>query len=381
MPTSSSPRPDSADSIYDTFEVDPRDSSPFFAPTIREFGCVCRAAVPIDSRPADHTSNLHEFSNAVNASRTLLASVQPDLSELLPTTSSGVSDAIFHFQDLTAEFENNQSNIDDGITIDEVADFESDQSGPDQDNTADEIAGLHELVFFCAAPMNSAPKWTMLPNISKPTVFIDKVLEKIVRLGTQLSPIEITTELSSSLGAAIAGVLRPGVTMSKYPLCAHVAKWMLSDFGKDFAGDFPDFVGLLYVIYALIRWRAVPSERSYGDLPEWMKPTRQQIQRPHALWIDIFPWPKGRAKLVETFKAESFHTFRQICIQTVSVNWLFGAESIILWCPTTKDIVLTPSFEKHIRSLENWTIGPLLREKFPEMTGLMKEGLQSRSLQ
>jgi hypothetical protein len=356
MPTSSS------EGLHLVEELgDAPDPSSLVPSAVGNHGCSCKTAVLVNSRPPGQSFGSDKFLNSRNNEPALLACAQGSFSEPSSSEGSGIPEPIFNFEDLTVGFESNQSDLDD-------------------ENTVDELAGLHELVFYSAVPMNSAPKWMMLPNISKPTVFIDQVLESIMHHGTQLSPLEITTELSSSVGAAITAVLSPGLTITKFPLCARVATWMTSDFGKDFAADFPDFIGLLYVIYAIIRWRVVPTEQSYGDIPEWMKPNRQQIQSPHALWIDIFPWPKGRAKLVETFKAESFHTFRQICLQTVSVNWRSGPESLILWCPILKRMTLNPSFEKHIKALENWTIGPLLQDKFPEMTGLVKEGVQSRVL-
>jgi hypothetical protein len=360
-PTSSSESQSLGQVLGDAFGDDAHDQSPLFPSAFGGLGCVYSTAMQANSVATDQPYGSDEFLNAANAEPALLACVPQGSSELLSYAHGQPSNPIFRPEDLPVGFASGRSDLDNDVVDDEVAD-------------------LHEMVFYCAVPMNSAPKWTMLPNISKPTVFIDQVLEGILHHGTQLSPLEITTELSSSVGAAVTGVLSPGVMITKFPLCARVAKWMISDFGKVFSEDFPDFIGLLYVIYAWIRWRVVQTEKSYSDLPEWMKPNHQQIQSPHAMWIDIFPWPKGRAKLVETFKAECFHTFRQICLQTVSVNWRIGPESIIVWCPILKRMSLNPSFEEHISVLDNWTVGPLLQEKFPEMTGLVKQGLQSRIL-
>jgi hypothetical protein len=51
----------------------------------------------------------------------------------------------------------------------------------------------------------------------------------------------------------------------------------------------------------------------------------------------------------------------------VSVNWPYDAVDCLLSTSEHDEPVMNPVFERHIRRLENWSLGPLFAETFPEL--------------
>src|SRR4051794_18447484 len=53
-------------------------------------------------------------------------------------------------------------------------------------------------------------------------------------------------------------------------------------------------------------------------------------------------------------------------IETVSVNWPFDPKTTVIEQPSG-EYVINPVFERHIRELENWSLGSKFANIFPEL--------------
>jgi hypothetical protein len=52
----------------------------------------------------------------------------------------------------------------------------------------------------------------------------------------------------------------------------------------------PERIAVLYVMFLISRWLICGDERSWEMLPDWARPVREQLERPHAAFADYLPW-------------------------------------------------------------------------------------------
>ncbi|KIV81942.1 hypothetical protein PV11_04089 [Exophiala sideris] len=127
---------------------------------------------------------------------------------------------------------------------------------------------------------------------------------------------------------------------------------------------------VMYNICLYLRWLLSRSESTYLALPTHLRPTVMQLTTPHPMWVDIMPWPQGRDQLIShmTWETEQ-EKFRLLHNETLSVNWPFPLSDILV-SDSNNDIALNPSFEAHVRNIENYTIGIQLTDNFPYMDSI-----------
>jgi hypothetical protein len=242
-----------------------------------------------------------------------------------------------------------------------------------EDFEEDDVQELHDVVSLLARPAQhnfQDPIWAMLPNISTPTSSLDLAIFNIIGEGVQLRLSYLAVERSSSIATAIASVLTPSPVANIYPICSLVLRQTMCLYGTDFAGKLADFVAVLYIFYAIIKWRVMPSPECYQSVPYWMRPTTDQIVTAHPAWIDTFPWPGGRERLTKSFDNSMFDDrFCRLCAPTVSVNWKQPSVGLFVRDKST-GLTLNPEFESHLKNLDNWTVGASLLEAFPVLSGI-----------
>ncbi|CAK7226382.1 hypothetical protein SBRCBS47491_006213 [Sporothrix bragantina] len=119
----------------------------------------------------------------------------------------------------------------------------------------------------------------------------------------------------------------------------------------------PEQIAILYVMSSVIRWLISPTESNYDAMPEWLRPTPSQLVEPHPPWVDLFVWPRGREQLC---RLPQYHTqnalMNRLCNETISINWPHHPSDMILQINGT-EYVLNPIFDRHIKNINNWTIG------------------------
>jgi Domain of unknown function (DUF3425) len=52
----------------------------------------------------------------------------------------------------------------------------------------------------------------------------------------------------------------------------------------------PEQIAVVYILYLNARWLIDPSKENYERLPDWIKPTCEQLLQPHSFWLDSIPW-------------------------------------------------------------------------------------------
>jgi len=158
--------------------------------------------------------------------------------------------------------------------------------------------------------------------------------------------------------------------------------------------EMPEMIGSYWTMFLLARWQLAPTQELYDTMPEWLRPTQLQIERPHPAWVDRVPWyvlvlcffipnihtkatarPDVRDRLISDQEKYPFDNFMVPYTTTMSVNWPYGDEACIIEAGTRgvqtegqlPALVLSPQFEAHMRDIGNWTIGPAFAKTFPEL--------------
>jgi hypothetical protein len=177
---------------------------------------------------------------------------------------------------------------------------------------------------------------------------------------------------------AADGVATPKLVGPAYPsvsslLNPAVESHPLSKVFTDILGTFPDLstlpekVAVLYIMFLIMRWQISPTQENYDRLPEWVTPRPSQLFTPHPAWIDHLPWPRMRDKLVRDYVLSeyAFDNFFIPFTTTLSLNWTYEPTDTLLTSPETDELMINPVFERHLRRLENWSLGPAFANTFP----------------
>ena len=82
--------------------------------------------------------------------------------------------------------------------------------------------------------------------------------------------------------------------------------------------------------------------------------------------MDHAPWPEFRDHIIRNQSRYSTDEFHKLLGGTLSVQWPYPVETAIRM--QGNEMTVHPSFEKHIRIIENWSLGPEVALKFPELS-------------
>jgi len=123
-------------------------------------------------------------------------------------------------------------------------------------------------------------------------------------------------------------------------------------------------------------------------MPEYLRPLEIQLTIPHPAWIDVFVWyflplpspittpfahsssrPGARESIIRNMDWSEFEILRVIGNDDISINWPHGLSTVFM--NSDGVIRMSPKFERHIRTLENWTTGGKVQKRFPFLTGVM----------
>ncbi len=168
---------------------------------------------------------------------------------------------------------------------------------------------------------------------------------------------------------SVSSLLNPERSVLAHPL---------SKVFTDIIGTFPDLAALpeqiavLYVMFLVMRWQISPSQENYDRLPEWVTPRASQLFTPHPAWIDHLPWPRMRDKMVYMYPNIPFDTWFIPYTTTLSLNWPYEPTDTLISLPDSEELSINPVFERHVRDLNNWSLGPAFAKAFPMLVETTK---------
>lgn len=171
-------------------------------------------------------------------------------------------------------------------------------------------------------------------------------------------------ELVGPAYPSVVSLLKPQRSLTSHPLSKMFTD-MLSTFPD--LSTLPEQVGVLYIMFLIMRWQISPTQENYDRLPEWVTPRPAQLFSTHPAWVDYLPWPRMRDKLVQIYPSIHFDDFFIPYTTTLSLNWTYEAPDTLLSKEGTEELFINPVFERHIRDLKNWTLGPAFAKAHPSL--------------
>lgn len=129
----------------------------------------------------------------------------------------------------------------------------------------------------------------------------------------------------------------------------------------------PEQVAVLYTMFLLMRWQIFPTQENYDRLPEWLTPRPTQLLEAHPAWMDYIPWPRMRDRVSTTHQDYPFENWFIPFTRGLSVNWPYEATDCLLSTGDSDELLINPVFERHMRNLDNWSLGPLFAETYPNL--------------
>ncbi|KAH8677434.1 hypothetical protein BX600DRAFT_430782 [Xylariales sp. PMI_506] len=184
-----------------------------------------------------------------------------------------------------------------------------------------------------------------------------------------------TQEIVGPRYPSVSSLLNPAQSQYSHPLSK-----VFTDILATFPGicTLPERVAVLYAMFLLMRWQISPTRETFERLPEWLRPTPMQTTRSHSAWLDSCPFPRMRDKMIlmnnlmvgpEGHGTVPFENFFIPFTTTLSVNWPYEATDVLLESPDGNELLINPVFERHMRRLENWTLGDAFHAAFPSLEG------------
>jgi hypothetical protein len=206
-----------------------------------------------------------------------------------------------------------------------------------------------------AAPIRNSP----------PTCPLDSLLLDFLSSRQQQAADGVATpKLVGPAYPSVSSLLNPAKSAQSHPL---------SKFFTDILATFPDLstlpekTAVLYIMFLIMRWQISPTQENYDRLPDWATPRPSQLFTPHPAWIDHLPFPKMRDHLVRDYNPRDY-LFDKWFIPfttTLSLNWPYEPTDALLTSPEGDELMINPVFERHLRRLENWSLGPAFAKEFP----------------
>lgn len=175
---------------------------------------------------------------------------------------------------------------------------------------------------------------------------------------------------------SVSSLLNPERSIYSHPV-SKVFTDILSSFPD--LSALPEQVAVLYIMFLNMRWQICPTQETYNRLPEWITPRPSQLFIPHPAWVDHLPWPRMRDRMVHLYPSITLENFFIPYTTTLSLNWPYDPSDTLLSLPDSDELSINPVFERHLRDLNNWSLGPAFAKAFPalaETTRIMPDPVE-----
>ncbi|KAK8094479.1 hypothetical protein PG997_001164 [Apiospora hydei] len=228
------------------------------------------------------------------------------------------------------------------------------------------------------------PSWMALsaPKNCGPTCPLDSLLLDFLHERRQRAAEGVSAhEIVGPRYPSVSSLLNPANSAYSHPLSK-----VFTDILATFPGicGLPERVAVLYVMFLVMRWQISPSKENYDMLPSWARPQPSQVYISHPAWIDHLPFPHMRERMAKDYNPADyfFENFFIPFTTTLSLNWPYEETDCLLQSPDGDELLINPVFERHMRRLENWTLGDAFHQTFPQLDGtynLKRDGSIARN--
>ncbi|KAI1078666.1 hypothetical protein F5B20DRAFT_546857 [Whalleya microplaca] len=121
----------------------------------------------------------------------------------------------------------------------------------------------------------------------------------------------------------------------------------------------------MYTFWYIMRWMISPSPETYEVIPEWLRPTPNQLVMPHINFIDFLIWPAFRELAVQIPAMQEHMGWLMDMSIYMQCRWAYRTEEALYLNPLTGFTDLTDAAKECMRTLQNWSVGPTFRTYVP----------------
>jgi hypothetical protein len=218
------------------------------------------------------------------------------------------------------------------------------------------------------------PAWKLMPLNSSPSCEIDVLLGELVTIGRKYESQDLRfPEFVDRKFPSVASLLIPeqpstqaasanqpnGIISSI--LVGHVTMSMAL---KSKVGEFAS----VWTLFNLLRWKMCQSEDTFEAIPDFLRPTPMQVAVAHPAFMDTYPWPLVRDRLITCLDPKDYKRFRRMVCESFTIHWPFAISQCVIGT-IDGGYTLSPHFQRHLRSLDNWALTKGIVEEFPFLKG------------
>ncbi|KAF2825204.1 hypothetical protein CC86DRAFT_40346 [Ophiobolus disseminans] len=150
---------------------------------------------------------------------------------------------------------------------------------------------------------------------------------------------------------------------NKYNSSGVLSKWAagMAYSARLKSNDFTSFASM-YVFWWLMRWMISPSPETYESMPQWLRPTPNQLFMPHITIVDFITWPALRETVVQIPEMQERMEWMLDLCNHIQCDWYFSSEEALQMNEDTGHIDLCDLAKTTIKDLTSWSIGPSFRQ-------------------
>jgi hypothetical protein len=124
--------------------------------------------------------------------------------------------------------------------------------------------------------------------------------------------------------------------------------------------DFTCFASM-NVFWYVMRWMIQPSPETYAAMPEWIRPTSNQLFTPHISMADFVLWPGFRELVVQLPQLQERMAWLADMSMFINCEWPYPLEQALHRNPISGDVDLVDLAKQHVWTLQCWSVGPSFR--------------------
>ncbi|XP_014554700.1 hypothetical protein COCVIDRAFT_104348 [Bipolaris victoriae FI3] len=203
------------------------------------------------------------------------------------------------------------------------------------------------------------PTWAMLPINTVPDPgslkrTVPSVLHEATNLIDNGHPVEEVIEKHPNIAALFDEEV--------YKKSGILSKWAVGMVhGMFLKGNTFTCFGFMYLFWSLMRWMISPSPETYNAMPEWLRPTPNQLFMPHINIVDFVVWPAFRELAVQMPAMQERMEWLMDMSLNIQCDWSFATPEALHKNEETGRVDLCDTARDVIRNLTNWSVGPSFR--------------------
>jgi hypothetical protein len=126
----------------------------------------------------------------------------------------------------------------------------------------------------------------------------------------------------------------------------------------------PEKLASFMCMYRFVQWQISPTFQTFSKLHEWQAPQPAQLMIPHPAWMDLPPWGKFRAKVIENQDRYDNPEFQNDYASNLSVNFPHEPRMALIY--EDGQLMVSAMMDRHLSDINNMSMKKPFADKYPE---------------